>query len=280
MAILKNRNLIQRSVTGLLFVATVTGALIWNAYSFAILFFFITILSLYEFYTAIEKYTNIAPQKYYGVFVAGIWFMLTFFAVLGLFDFKYLLVIIPLLLLISINQLFTITKRPVHDITYTLFGIFYTASFSLLNFLVFPGNFLIGEHGYSYKIVLGILVLIWTNDTMAYVTGSLIGKNKLFPRISPKKTWEGTVGGVIFTLWAAWIYGLNIDILFLEDWIVIAFITGIFGTLGDLTESLVKRALGIKDSGNILPGHGGLLDRFDSLLAVTPLVFTYLYLKY
>ncbi|RMG81301.1 MAG: hypothetical protein D6707_05010, partial [Bacteroidetes bacterium] len=121
-----NKNLIQRSVTGLLFVAIIVGALLWNAYVFAVLFFLVTILALYEFYAAMDRYTNVSPQKYYGTFVAAIWFVLTFFVALGLFDFKYLLAVIPLLILIPVSQLFVISKRPVHDVTYTIFGIFYT----------------------------------------------------------------------------------------------------------------------------------------------------------
>jgi len=121
-----------------------------------------------------------------------------------------------------------------------------------------------------------VLNLIWANDSGAYIVGSLIGKNKLFERISPKKSWEGFIGGGIFSMLAAWLISLFVVEISLIDWLVIAIITFIFGTFGDLIESLLKRMVKVKDSGHILPGHGGILDRFDSIIVSAPMVFIYL----
>ena len=129
---------------------------------------------------------------------------------------------------------------------------------------------------FHYGIVLGFLVILWLNDTGAYFVGSLIGKHKLFERISPGKTWEGSFGGVLFALLTAWGISFIFRQLNVTQWMTLAIIIVISGTLGDLVESMLKRSLGIKDSGNILPGHGGLLDRFDAVLLSAPFVFVYL----
>ncbi len=158
-----------------------------------------------------------------------------------------------------------------HNWAYLILGqVFIALPFSLLNFLVFPS----GE--FNPVFLLSLFVLIWTNDTGAYVVGISFGKHKLFERISPKKSWEGFFGGIFFALILAYflpqITG-EIDIL---RWFGFALIAVVFGTWGDLIESLIKRTVDVKDSGNILPGHGGLLDRFDSLLFAVPLIYIYL----
>jgi phosphatidate cytidylyltransferase len=127
-----------------------------------------------------------------------------------------------------------------------------------------------------YGIVLGFFLLIWLNDTGAYFIGSLIGKHKLFERISPGKTWEGSAGGTLFALLTAWGLSYIFPQIDRTHWLILAIITVVTGTLGDLVESMLKRSLGIKDSGNILPGHGGMLDRFDAVLLSAPFVFVYL----
>jgi phosphatidate cytidylyltransferase len=124
--------------------------------------------------------------------------------------------------------------------------------------------------------MLGFLLILWLNDTGAYLIGSWIGKHKLFERISPKKTWEGSMGGAFMALLTSWGMALLVKGIPLWQWISIGLIIVIFGTLGDLVESMLKRSLGIKDSGTILPGHGGILDRFDALLLAVPFVFVFL----
>jgi phosphatidate cytidylyltransferase len=121
-------------------------------------------------------------------------------------------------------------------------------------------------------------LLIWSNDAFAYAVGSLIGKHKLFPRISPGKTWEGTLGGIFFNFVVAYLLSLLFPVLGLRDWAVIAAIVSIFATFGDLVESMMKRSLNIKDTGNLFPGHGGMLDRFDAYFFAIPFVAAYLFL--
>lgn len=125
-------------------------------------------------------------------------------------------------------------------------------------------------------LMIGIMILLWTNETGAYLTGKFFGKHKMIPSISPKKTWEGLVGGIGFTLLFAWFMSMAWDVVTLPQWLAIALIVAALSTVGDLFESALKRARGVKDSGTILPGHGGILDRFDGLLLVVPGVWAYL----
>ena len=157
------------------------------------------------------------------------------------------------------------------------FGFLYVAlPLSAINLLAFPE---VNANYYSHRIVLGILTLVWINDTGAYVSGMLFGKHRLFARISPKKSWEGFAGGTIFTFAAALIMTRLMAILSREEWIILAGIVSVFGVFGDLVESLIKRNAQIKDSGTLIPGHGGVLDRFDSLLFVVPVSVIYFYLS-
>jgi phosphatidate cytidylyltransferase len=142
-----------------------------------------------------------------------------------------------------------------------------------MNYLVFPAA---NGFGYTHRIVLGILTLVWINDTGAFLIGIMFGRNKLFPRVSPKKSWEGAIGGAFISLVAAiWMHSL-MGILNRSDWIILAIVVSVFGVFGDLAESLFKRSADMKDSGLLIPGHGGLLDRIDSILFVMPLALCYL----
>ncbi len=171
-------------------------------------------------------------------------------------------------------ELFANPKNPFGNVGRALTGIFYIAMpIALANLIVYAPN------AFHPNRIFGLLWLIWTNDTVAYLVGSRIGKTKLFERISPGKTWEGTLGGVVGTVGMAW----GLAVLFPTDfsvnqWLAIGAVVAVFGTLGDLVESMLKRSLGVKDSGTLLPGHGGLLDRFDSFLFVLPFVWLVLLL--
>ena len=140
-----------------------------------------------------------------------------------------------------------------------------------------------GDVVYNSLLPLSVFIFLWANDTGAYCFGSLFGKHKLFPRISPAKSWEGSIGGAIVVLVAAWILGIvdrnmgNMSGLTSVQWLGLGLVVVVFGTWGDLVESLFKRTLGIKDSGSILPGHGGMLDRFDSSLMAMPAAVLYIY---
>ncbi|HEY0029982.1 MAG TPA: phosphatidate cytidylyltransferase, partial [Bacteroidia bacterium] len=171
-------------------------------------------------------------------------------------------------------ELFTKAQNPFRNIAFTILGIIYVAvPFSLLNYLV------VYNGSYNYQLLFGFFFILWCNDSGAYLAGSAFGKHKLFPRVSPGKSWEGSVGGAIASYIVVLIISGWYTSISLRDWIVIAAILIVIGTLGDLVESLLKRSKNVKDSGTLLPGHGGVLDRFDSLLMATPFVFTYLYLS-
>lgn len=185
------------------------------------------------------------------------------------------------LLVILIEELFLKKKSPLLDMAVSLMALSYIAlPYSLLFVIAYtPG---IGAAEYSFSMPLALFIFIWMNDVGAYCTGCTIGKHKLFERVSPKKTWEGSIGGAVFAVASALVLGLVFPETFAElslaGWIGMALTVVIFGTLGDLVESLIKRELGIKDSGHILPGHGGMLDRFDSTLTSAPAAAIYVYL--
>jgi phosphatidate cytidylyltransferase len=150
-------------------------------------------------------------------------------------------------------------------------------SFGAILYIILPITLLLLMREKSLLLPLGLILLIWINDTMAYIVGSFIGKTP-FSSISPKKTWEGTIGGALLTVAAALIWGFYSPYYHIQDWIVLSLCASIAGTLGDLFESKLKRQAGVKDSGSFMPGHGGALDRFDSLLVATPFAFCYSYL--
>ena len=265
-------NFLKRTLTAGAFVAVLLFCTYYSQLSFSILFFIITILGLWEFYKLSEKGDN-KPQKVLGTIAGASIFTTTAFVCMG-YDAHLLIINIPLVFLIFISELYTKAKNPFRNIAFTILGIVYVAvPFSLLNYLVtYTGT-------YSYELLFGFFFILWCNDSGAYLAGSAFGKRKLFPRISPGKSWEGSIGGaiasyiVVFII-SKWYTGFSII-----DWLVIAAILIVIGTLGDLVESLYKRSKNVKDSGTLLPGHGGILDRFDSLLMATPFVFTYLYLE-
>ena len=200
----------------------------------------------------------------------------------------YLVTIIYML----IAELYLRQDDPVQDWAYTMLAQLYIAlPFSLLNVLAFTAT-PDGQVAFNTLLPLSVFIFLWVNDTGAYCVGSLLGRHKLFPRISPGKSWEGSIGGAVFVLLAAWGIGwldnmlvadmdhsltLFTGMLSIPEWLGLGLVVVVFGTWGDLVESLFKRTLGIKDSGNILPGHGGMLDRFDSSLLAIPAAVVYLY---
>jgi len=264
-------NFFQRSLTGLLMVIVLIGSLLLHPFLFALVFLLINIVALIEFYK-LAALSHSRPQNKYGnivgtfIFLAGfLWYQ---------FDWgPYVsLLIIPFLTFIFIFELYRVRKQPLLHLATTLLGLVYVSfPLMLVNHLAyFDGS-------YNGKIVLGIFILIWLSDTGAYVFGVTLGKHKLFERISPKKTWEGFIGGIMVSLGGSFLLARYMGIFELHEWAIVAGIVGVFGTLGDLVESMLKRSVSIKDSGNLLPGHGGILDRFDSFLFAIPVIFTYLY---
>lgn len=266
-------NFTKRTVYGTLFIATVTGVIISGAYPLMILFLLISTWALWEFYTLFEN-TSYKPNKAAGI-ISGI--SLYLLQAQNLFtnqatSSSYYLLLIPLVTGIFIWELFRNIPNPFLNIGVTLLGILYVSyPFSLLYHISINDLQL-----YDSTRILGLYFILWANDTGAYLVGSSIGKMKLFSRISPGKTWEGTIGGVIIALAVAYTCSLYFSCYTNTQWIVISIIISTIGTLGDLVESLLKRSIGVKDSGSFMPGHGGILDRFDSLLFSLPVIYFYL----
>ena len=277
-------NFIQRAITGIIFVGVLIGCILGGPISFSLLFALITALTIHEFGVIISKQPDVEINKPICM-LAGV-FLFFGFAYLGVMPgqteilIPYLFLIIYLL----VSELYLKKKNPLNNWAYAMMSQIYIAlSFAMLNVLAYHS---IGNEGelsnyqvqYNPILPLSIFIFTWINDTGAYCTGTLFGKHRLFERISPKKSWEGSIGGGVFSIIAAIVMAHYFPFMSISIWIGLALTVVIFGTLGDLTESLLKRTIGIKDSGNILPGHGGMLDRFDSTLMAVPAAVVYLYI--
>lgn len=270
--------MLTRSITGFLFILTIVAGIYFNATIAMCLFGLIVLLGIDEFYGLVKKSKEIKPIKFLGT-VAGLSLMIIIgLIILNIAATKLIFIPILMTFLIFLIELYRKKENPFINISYTILGIVYIAiPFSMLFHLGFYTNNNFTDT-YSFQIILGFFILLWTNDTGAYLAGRFFGKHKLFERISPKKTWEGSIGGGIATIVGAYILSIFFSNLSLTNWTVIAILVAIFGGLGDLVESMLKRSLKIKDSGKLLPGHGGILDRFDGLLLSVPFVYSYLYL--
>ncbi|MBN1819996.1 MAG: phosphatidate cytidylyltransferase [Prolixibacteraceae bacterium] len=268
------KDLVSRTYTAIIFVIIIVAGIIIRPYIFAIIFAFVLVLVMKEFYE-MAKNSGASPQKIPGIVLGLMLFFLMFLKSSGIFPENSIWLIIPFAFSVFIIELYRNKEKPLSNIALTLGGVIFTAlPFSLLNFFIFTE---VQGHQVFYPwLMLGIFFILWSYDTSAYLFGIKFGKFKLFERISPKKSWEGVIGGAVIAL----IVGILNSVVFysvsLMGWIGIALIIIVFGTLGDLIESMFKRSLNIKDSGKILPGHGGVLDRLDSLIFATPFIFTWL----
>lgn len=281
--------LLTRTLTAAVFVAILISAVSHSFLTFTLLFFVITVWGLHEFFKITEK-LGAKPYKGMGFLCAILIYGSTTLLNAGFLKGNEQVLYSEALLCFSLvffSALFSNNEDPLKDAAYTLMGIVYCViPFSILNYLacIDSSNINSSEFDfnstYNHHLVLGLLLLIWANDSYAYLVGSLIGKNKLYEKISPGKTWEGTIGAAILTIASSWIISIWFPELDAIHWAAIAMIVSVTGTLGDLTESMLKRKAGIKDSGKIMPGHGGILDRFDSLMFIAPFVYLYLSFLY
>lgn len=265
--------LIQRSFTGLAYVAIIVAGTIIHPYLFALIFTGFLILTQFEFYKITET-SGFVPNRIVGLVSGALLFIIFFLVANRLISQQYVFAIILIPFISYLAELFGKSKTSLRNSLATLAGIIYIAiPFSLMNFIVIPGN----EDARFYpEILLGIFFIIWIYDSLAYAIGSLLGKHKISPRISPGKSWEGFVGGAVFAVIMGILNAVFFPVISITGWIVVALIAVIFGTCGDFFESKLKRETGVKDSGTILPGHGGFLDRFDSLLFAIPVIFVWL----
>ena len=275
-------NFIVRTITGVIFVAAIVASFL-RPETMVLLFSIVTGLSVWEFTGLVNERENVTVNRFICT-VAGVYFFfaMTYFcsdlyggAAKSVVFIPYLVTIIYLM----IAELYLKQADPIQDWAYTMLSQMYIAlPFSLLNVLAFTAT-TNGVVTFNTLLPLSIFIFLWVNDSGAYCVGSLLGRHKLFPRISPGKSWEGSIGGAVFVLLAAYAISYFLDGRMLNslEWLGLGLVVVIFGTWGDLVESLFKRTLGIKDSGNILPGHGGMLDRFDSSLMAIPAAVIYLY---
>jgi phosphatidate cytidylyltransferase len=265
----------QRTLTAIAFVAVMMAGIYASTLSFLILFSLVALGCLWELLGLLlpAEEGHHALRRLLGTLVGGLALALPTYARFGglgegaplAADWPFLL---PLLLaLLALVELFGQAREPFRNLGHYALGILYIA---LPIAMLFDFASLADYHPHR---VFAIIWLIWTNDTMAYLIGSKLGKNKLFERISPKKTWEGTLGGALCAVLMAWLISHYVPDLSPAQWLGLGLVVGVFGTLGDLVESMLKRSIGVKDSGDLLPGHGGLLDRFDSFLFVLPFVW-------
>ena len=268
----KYSNLVQRSITSLVGAALILAALIYSDWTYLLIFATILGMSQMEFYK-LSGLDGMLPLKSFGTILGLLIFALTFMVEKERLPHEYLYLIFPLVSLTFFIKLYKKTdKKPFTGVAYTYLGIFYVAvPISLLNLAVFSVDAV-----YHYEILVGCLLILWASDTGAYFAGTRFGKTKLFERVSPKKSWEGFLGGAFSALVVAFVISQYFVVLEDWKWLVIAGIIIIAGTYGDLIESLFKRSIEIKDSGSVLPGHGGFMDRFDGLLLSAPFITAFL----
>lgn len=263
----------QRAITAVGFLAVMITGIYVSPYTLFGLFGLVSFLGIWEYETLVALYSfnqhaTLQRDKWVLSVMATLVYALIGLVSMHLLPLWALLFVLPIVFLLFIKELFDAkSPNPFVRVSLNITGILYlTVPLAMINAIA-------NETGtFEPNRIMGMLLLIWANDTGAYILGSKIGKTPFFKRISPKKTWEGTISGMITTLILAAILGFVFKELSVVQWYGIAVCVIIFSTLGDLVESMLKRNLGIKDSGTILPGHGGILDRFDALLLAVPYI--------
>jgi phosphatidate cytidylyltransferase len=271
----------RRTLTGAWIVVFVMGGFWLHPVSFFITGLILLIGTQYEYLLMIRN-TGAVPQTGTAILTGVTAYTVSTLIASGAVPKNFFLVLIPLMLLILVIELYRKQEKPFDSLAHTFFSVLYTAlPFSMFPFAAFSRS---GLHSllphdhieFSPGIILGFFILIWANDTGAYLTGMTFGRHKLMERISPKKTWEGFLGGMITASIVAWFLSGWLGVVDSSHWVFISVIISITGTYGDLVESMLKRSTGVKDSGTIMPGHGGFLDRFDSAIISFPLVYLFI----
>jgi phosphatidate cytidylyltransferase len=284
---------LKRSISGAIYIILLIASILFSTESFFILFGIFLIIAVYEFCNLIQLkqafpiifgtlfYSTVTLLSHYNKITTNTINQLFGSNIEILINIKQLYIVLLVInLVVSIKCILFLFYDNIQK-TSTSSKYLYLLGYIILPF-IFITEISFGIKDYNPKIIIGLFILIWTNDTFAYIVGKSIGRNKLFEKISPKKTIEGFVGGIFFAIIAGYLISKfyikanpefsNRSILI---WCSIAFIVGIFGTIGDLVESKFKRIAGVKDSGSIMPGHGGVLDRLDSVIFVAPIIFLF-----
>lgn len=285
----KQKNFIIRTITSVLFVIVLVGCILWSPTSFDLLFGIITAMTIWEFTTIVNKNADLQVNRFITT-VSGTYLFAAMMAYnLNATGSEIFIPYLVSIIYLMVSELYFDRKNSIYNWAFTMMAQVYIAlPMALLNTLAYvavPEQYNTPHAVYTPVLVLAMFIFLWCSDAGAYCVGSLIGKHKLFPRISPAKSWEGSVGGGLLAIGVSQLIAYLINnILMIASpitsplqWAGLAIVVVIFGTWGDLVESLLKRKLGIKDSGNILPGHGGMLDRFDSTIMAIPAVVVYIY---
>lgn len=268
-------NLFIRTITGAILVAVLIGSMVWHPLAFSLVFYVLMMIGLREFYK-LTAFNDIYPEKLLGYLVGTFIYAISVFIALEMISAWFLVFIPVLILLFFVAGLFRYQDQAIMNIAFGILPMVYiTIPFSIMVFLMNP---VVTGDGPHWQLIFSLFIILWSHDTFAYLTGMWLGRHKLCEKISPKKTWEGSAGGLLFGMLAAFILSLFFEQLALWQWLGAGALIIISGTLGDLSESLMKRKCNVKDSGEIFPGHGGVLDRFDALLFSAPVFFCYLIL--
>ena len=263
---------LKRLISGVIYIVLLITSILYSTESFIILFGLFLLIAVYEFCNLVQLNKIISLVLALSIYL--IFYKFTFSRT----NMQLMLLVTIITSIKCINFLFDNKNLKIDQVSKYIY---------LIGYLILPFTIMakipFGRDGYNPKIFIGIFILIWTNDTFAYIVGKSIGKHKLFARISPKKTVEGFLGGMVFALIASFLiskYFIEGSIINRYIWFGLAFIVSLFGTIGDLVESKFKRIAGVKDSGKIMPGHGGVLDRLDSVIFVAPFIYLFYQILY
>lgn len=264
-------NLLVRALSGALFVGLVIGAFLWGLLPTIILLAIFMIVGLIEFYGLFPKAVSGIGHKVSGVVMGALIFIGVAGNQLNWWTLDTLFYLIPIMFLPFIGMLFSNEEQPIKSLALQFMSWVYV----VLPFLLMIQIYSMTSPDGTWRYIIGLFIIVWSNDTFAYLSGRAFGKTKLFEKVSPKKTWEGTIGGIIMSIATALIYAYFQDEQYVF-WGVAGLIISPAAILGDLIESKIKRTVGVKDAGNIMPGHGGVLDRFDAVIFATPFFFLWL----
>ncbi len=286
-------NLLIRTLTGIVFVLVLVGCILYGPQTFVALFAVVSAMSVWEFCTILNRHANTRINRFMTTVAAVYLFFAVFAFNLNVTDSNIFIPYLLLLIYLMVSELYKAHQLDIQNVAFTMMAQLYVAlPFALLNVLSFvfahandQGIYPSTPVAYIWIYVLSIFIFLWSSDTGAYCVGSMFGRHRLFPRLSPKKSWEGSIGGAVLALIASQViasFEFGEVFVIVNPWLNrlawagLALVVVVFGTWGDLFESMLKRRLGIKDSGNILPGHGGMLDRFDSALMAIPAAVIYI----